>query len=170
MVTGPESSGKSTLAQALGRHLKWTVVPEYARTYLEGIAGKPYSRKDFDKIVAGQFNAERIAEMNTRQPLICDTSVVVLHIWHLEKWGNVHPLVQERLKSVEQTYFLLCQPDIPWVYDPLREHPEERELLYRQYKSVLKSCGFHYAEIGGTLSHRLEMASFHIKKWMEGLD
>ena len=169
-MTGPESCGKTTLAQALGKELKWEVVPEYARSYLERISGETYDRSDFDQIVMGQFDAERRAEFHSQQPLICDTSVVVLHIWHLEKWGGVHPLVQERLDEVKHTFFLLCRPDIPWVFDPLREHPEARELLYSRYIEVLKNWGFPYVEIGGTPQQRLHMATFQIKKWMGSID
>lgn len=169
-MTGPESCGKTTLAQALGKALEWIVVPEYARSYLEGISGGTYDRSDFDQIVMGQFEAERQAAIHSQQPFICDTSVVVLHLWHMEKWGRVHPLVQERLEEVEHTFFLLCQPDIPWVFDPLREHPESRELLYSRYIEVLSNWGFPYVEIGGTPQQRLQMANFQIKKWMEGID
>ena len=170
MVTGPESSGKTTLAQALGTLLACPVVPEFAREYLEGISGKPYNQFDFDQIVAGQFNAERQAELEGHEMLIFDTSVVVLQVWSRRKWGEVHPLVHSRLKVTEDTFFLLCAPDIPWEYDPLREHPEERDLLYLQYLEVLKSWKFPFIEIGGPLHNRLAAASVQIKKWIAGLE
>lgn len=170
VVTGPESCGKTTLAQDLGKELEWTVVPEYARSYLEGISGGAYDRNDFDKIVKGQIDAECQVELNAQQPLIYDTSVVVLHIWHLEKWGGVHPLVQDRLTELENTFFLLCRPDIPWVYDPLREHSSQRERLYSLYKKVLTHWKFSYKEIGGNRQGRLESAILQIKKWVDGIE
>ena len=34
-ITGPESTGKSTLAEKLARHFNVDFIPEYSRTYLE---------------------------------------------------------------------------------------------------------------------------------------
>lgn len=170
VVTGPESSGKTTLAQSLGGRFGWPVVPEYARIYLEGKSMTSYNQHDFDRIVLGQFNAEQRAEANAQQPLIFDTSALVLHIWHLEKWGGVHPLVQTKLKAVQNTFFLLCRPDIPWQYDPLREHPEDRDHLYGKYFKELKNWNFPFIEICGSPSHRLEEATLQIKKWAKNID
>lgn len=170
IVTGPESSGKTTLARSLGAQFGWPVLPEYARIYLEGKSVKSYNENDFNNMVKGQLNAEEQAEANAQQPLIFDTSLLVLHIWHLEKWGGEHPLIHTKLEAVQNSFFLLCRPDIPWEYDPLREHPEDRNRLYRQYFTELKNRNFPFIEIGGPHLRRLELATLQIKKWAENID
>jgi nicotinamide riboside kinase len=63
-VTGPESTGKSWLAQHLAGHYKTLWVPEYARKYLESI-NRPYTYNDILVIAQKQFEEENSLAQNT---------------------------------------------------------------------------------------------------------
>ena len=53
-IIGPESSGKSTLAQYLANRYKGTYVPEYAREYVEHL-NRPYTYEDVESIAQYQI-------------------------------------------------------------------------------------------------------------------
>ena len=89
VVTGPESSGKTTLAAALAAALDTVWVPEFARTYLAHL-GRPYERNDLINIRLGQAAWEEwYAQHLSTSPshhLVCDTDWTVLHVWEAYKF------------------------------------------------------------------------------------
>jgi nicotinamide riboside kinase len=65
------------------------------------------------------------------------------------------------LRYLEQhRYDLVLLPniDLPWEYDPLREHPHRRQYFYDLYRNELQKMGANYAEISGSHAQRLEQA------------
>ena len=69
VVTGPESSGKTTLAQDLAQELEGLLVPEYSRIYLEQ-AGLRYGHDDLEFIAAGQRGLEHRALRSATRPIV----------------------------------------------------------------------------------------------------
>lgn len=159
-ITGPECSGKSTLAQHLAAHFGVSYVPEYARTYLKGTSGQ-YVFEDLEHIFQGQMALEAKAMAAAGELLvICDTDVLVIKIWSQYRFGKVAPDVEEAFFSNRYTHYLLCKPDVPWQPDPFRESPQlqERNLLFGYYRKALTSIHAPYTIIEGTLSQRLQRA------------
>lgn len=157
VITGPESSGKSSLAQALAKHYDAPSVPEFARTYLKELE-RPYEEKDLLNIARGQLEWEKNYALNANEWLILDTSLVVIKIWSEYKYGQCHPFILEKLKNSTYDLFLLCRPDIPWTFDPLRENPSDREALFTLYQKELQTLGYPYVEINGHGEERLAKA------------
>ncbi len=148
IVTGPESSGKTTLSRAVAAHFNGTWVPEYARHYLEKRHGR-YEKKDLLRIARGQYLWERYMAQQGPAPLVSDTSMLVLKVWSDYRFGQTHSWILERLRHSPQPLYLLCAPDIPWTEDPLRENPHDRELLFDIYRKELEGLGAPYAVIRG---------------------
>lgn len=157
VITGPEATGKSTLCQQLSNKLKVDFVPEYSRSYLKK-KGTQYELQDLLKITIGQ--EELIAKQAAQSPevLIIDTAFLVLKIWAEEKYGGCPKLIEDKWKSFEVDYYLLCKPDIPWTPDPLRENPHDRDRLFDIYEQYLKKAGHNYTIIGGSYDERLSLA------------
>ena len=134
-ITGPECSGKTTLAETLHEHLGGTLVLEFARRYLDKTGGR-YEQEDLDAIALGQMRQW----MATHQhPIISDTEMSTLKIWSLEKYGSCSDLIQTFYDKQQFDLYILCRPDIAWVADPLRENPNDRDLLFKKYLTELES-------------------------------
>lgn len=153
-ITGPESTGKSQLAAGLAAHYHAAWVPEYAREYLAAL-GRPYEEEDVVKIARGQLASERLAMKKAGSWLFCDTELLVTKIWSEVKYGRCHPWITGNLEKPGYGIYLLCDIDLPWEYDPLREHPDRRKFLFDLYFNELNSRGWPFAVIRGQGSDRL---------------
>lgn len=139
VITGPESSGKTTLAKKLNTIYGIPLVLEFARLYLEQ-NGSNYDFSDLEKIAYCQNIQEK--EKHDSFPLIiCDTDFITIDIWANEKFGKG---LTTKLPFPTKKHYLLCKPDIPWKPDPLRENPNDRERLFVKYEEYLKQEGLSY--------------------------
>jgi len=134
VVTGPESSGKTTLVHRLREELGLPIVEEYARVYLESKPSHNYDYKDLQIICKCQ-NIQETKAYKTYPIIICDTDIITIDIWSLEVFGKSISL--PNLNS-DKKHYLLCKPDIPWVSDPLRENPNDRDRLFDVYWKYLE--------------------------------
>ncbi len=162
-ITGPESTGKSAMAIALADYLKTIYVPEMAREYLEQ-KGAAYDEADLLKIAVLQCTAEDSAAQSKPPFLICDTDMLVMHIWSKVKYGRIHPFIVDQERRRDYEFTLLMDIDLPWEKDPLREHPYEREVLFQQYHELLKKSGRSFEIISGTGDTRLQNALEALRK------
>lgn len=151
-ITGPECSGKSTLASSLSKHFGCPLVPEFARAYLSAGAG-PYTIEDLTRIAAYQRIQQDIYESLAHDIVVCDTGPLVLKVWAHEKFGVVPQQIDDYLKITPELV-ILCKPDFAWSDDPLRENPTDRDRLFRIYKDVLKDLRWTYHIAEGTKAER----------------
>lgn len=151
-ITGPESSGKSTLAEKLASTFNASFVPEFARSYLLERNGI-YTQHDLPIIAKEQ---QKAWEQGAKSELLfCDTEMLVLKIWSSYKYNFVDESIEQAFKAQQFDHYFLCRPDIPWEEDPLREHPEEREQLFQLYLSELTENQLPFSIIEGDLVHRI---------------
>ncbi len=158
-ITGPESSGKTTLAAALAAHYQSHWCPEYSRDYLAA-SGTVYTLSDVVAINEGQLH--RMADfvrLHAEEPfLFFDTETVVNRIWAEKKFGVCPQAILETAQQPRFDLYLLCYPDIDWEEDPLREDPFNRMELFEAYVSVLTEIGAVYEVIKGKGEQRLMQA------------
>ncbi|MGV3538745.1 MAG: AAA family ATPase [Rufibacter sp.] len=153
-VTGPESTGKSTLSQQLAQHYGAPWVPEYAREYLD-LLGRPYEAHDLEEIAKGQLERWQQAAAENPPLLFLDTELLVLKIWSEHAYGVCAPFILEQLKKQTVDLYLLSDIDLPWEPDPLREHPHLRQFFFDWYKRELEVMGVPYVVISGSAEERL---------------
>jgi NadR type nicotinamide-nucleotide adenylyltransferase len=156
-VTGPESTGKSWLAEHLAARYKTLWVPEYSPEYLRGL-GRRYTYDDILAIARGQYRQEEKLAKKAEGLLFCDTDFLVNKIWAIDKFGRCHPWISSMAAGHIYHLYLLCNTDIPWEYAPLRENPHDRERLFDLYLHELRSAGLPYAIVSGNGPDRLENA------------
>jgi len=163
-VTGPESTGKSWLASRLADHYQTNWVPEFARKYLEDI-DRPYTYDDILLIAQKQFENENIAAKKS-DLLFCDTDFCVTKIWCTVKYCKCHPWINSKLEENRYDLYLLCNVDLPWQYDPLREHPEMRTELFGFYSDLMQYHKFNYRIVNGNGEERLENAIRFVDEYL----
>ncbi len=153
-ITGPESSGKTTLARWLSRAFETVWVPEYAREYLDTLQ-RPYVYSDLVEIAKGQMALEKKYAKEAKTFLFTDTDLLVIKIWSEYKYGMADKYILDNLKyNIPQHYFL-CAPDIPWEPDPLRESRYERFVLFKIYEKELIKLKIPFTIIEGSREDRL---------------
>ena len=159
LILGPESTGKSTLAEKLAQHYAEPWVPEVAREYLEKL-DRPYTYDDLLQIGKQQMNLEDELALSATRFLFCDTDLRVIQVWSQHRFGKVDPWVEEELARRSYDLILLCATDLPWQEDPLREHPEleMRQHFYEHYEQLTQKSGFPWALISGETAERLSIA------------
>ncbi len=158
VVTGPESTGKSTLSQNLATHFKAPRVGEYARAFLAGL-DRPYREEDLLSIAKGQWDRQREVLSRCQGPVFCDTGFLVMKVWSEFVFGRCHAWIEEMFLRQPPALYLLCDIDLPWESDPLREHPHHREILLTIYRKELESHGMPWEWVRGTEpGKRLHMA------------
>lgn len=145
--TGPECSGKSTMARWLAKELSFDLVKEYAREYLKDKSA--YSIDDLDMIASKQFERNSVEGY-----LVVDTEMLVMKIWFEEKYQRVSENILQLLERQQIDLYFLCKPDFNWVSDPLRENANDRERLFEIYESNLKKFNLSYCVLSGSESER----------------
>jgi NadR type nicotinamide-nucleotide adenylyltransferase len=164
-LTGPESTGKTTLSRQLAAHYHTVWAPEYARQYLEE-NGPNYTLPDLEKIALGQLQAETTAAEQAarlgRPVVLFDTDLLVIKIWSEHAFGHCPEWVLRQIEHQRYDLILLLGVDLPWEPDPLREHPNHRQYFYDLYQRELRGQLSNFAEISGNPAQRLEQACFHI--------
>jgi nicotinamide riboside kinase len=128
-VTGPESTGKTTLSLELAGYYNAAFVPEFAREYLEKL-DRPYTYEDVEKIAIRQVSLEDEMILSTEKLLVCDSELIVIKIWMEFKYKKVPSWIIQEISRRHYDIILLCNTDIPWEPDPLREHPELRRYFF----------------------------------------
>jgi NadR type nicotinamide-nucleotide adenylyltransferase len=159
-VIGPESTGKSTLSKQLATHYNTIWCPEYARAYLLE-NGTNYTYDDLLKIAIGQCTLEDALLTEAENNLyVIDTEMYVMKVWSEFVFGKCHPFIEEQLRLRRYDLYLLCNPDLPWVADELREYPDEgrRVELYNIYRALLQNQPTKWIDVKGDHKRRLELA------------
>ena len=148
--TGPESSGKTTMAELIAKAYSTSFIPEYAREFLKDKT--TYTLADLDVIAKKQLELCK-ASKNTF--VISDTEMAVMLIWSQEKFKEVSPIIQSYWESQDFDHLFLCAPDIPWEADKLRENPLDRERLFVLYEVVLENSKKPFTILKGTIEQRI---------------
>jgi NadR type nicotinamide-nucleotide adenylyltransferase len=160
VVIGPESTGKSTLCEELADHYKTAWCPEYARDYLLK-HGMDYTYTDLTLIAKGQLALEKEIEKKVGAPFyFVDTDLYVMKVWYEVAFEHCPTWILKALSTAHCDLYLLCNTDLPWAADCLREYPDlkMRQRLFRMYKDIVINSGIPWLEISGTEGQRLHKA------------
>ena len=122
-ILGAESSGKTTLAQALARHFDSPWVPEYLRTFTQ-LQGRTPQRQEQHSIlqtqVANEDAALERAQQNGSAWVFCDTAPLLTAVYSELVFGDrsLYKVAASWHPRYAQT--LLLNNDVPWQADGLQ--------------------------------------------------
>jgi len=191
VVIGPESTGKSSLCEALAKYFDTLWCKEYAREYLLK-NGKNYSYENLLEIAKGQIALEekaiaavgklrnqedrmseslissRLHDLPTAEFLFIDTDMYVMKVWCEYVFNKCHSYILEQIVERKYDLYLLCNTDLPWVADELREYPDEqtRKELFKIYYDIMLNQSVPFGIVSGTGEARLQSAVGIIHRYL----
>ena len=159
VILGPESTGKTTLCEALAKHYNTQWCPEYARQYLSE-NGTAYDYDNLLTIAKGQLAGEDAYVEKAKDMLIIDTDMYVMKVWCEYVFNNCHPFILEKINERKYDMYLLCDIDLPWAPDEMREYPNEgpRKELFTIYKELLINQNTPWGIVSGIGEQRTKNA------------
>ena len=165
VVSGPESTGKTELSKSLAERLHGVWIPEYARQYIENL-NRPYNYQDVEQIARFQIKQELEVVTEVEHGfLIFDTWLIITKVWFDLVFGRCPDWVIDHIKSSKIDLFLVCNTDLPWIFDPVRENGgERREQLLKLYCEEISTFGFKYEIVSGFDDARTENACLALLK------
>ena len=161
VVTGSECTGKTTLAGDLARQFGTVCVAEYAREYLDrkvATTGLPLDERDVEPIARGQIAAEDRGAATAKGLLVLDTDLVSTTVYARHYYGACPAWIDQAARDRRGDLYLLCDIDVPWVADSVRDRPHHREHIHALFVEALNTLGAPYVLIRGSWAARLTTA------------
>ena len=161
VVTGSECTGKTTLAGDLARQFGTVCVAEYAREYLDrkvATTGLPLDERDVEPIARGQIVAEDRGAATAKGLLVLDTDLVSTTVYARHYYGACPAWIDQAARDRRGDLYLLCDIDVPWVADSVRDRPHHREHIHALFVEALNTLGAPYVLIRGSWAARLTTA------------
>lgn len=157
-LLGGESSGKTTLAQALAQALQTEWVPEYGRQLWEEL------RQTLDvaqllQVAKVQIDWEDRAAASAQAQaagwVICDTTPLTTLQYCLHDHGQAPPELQAlALRPYDLT--VLCEPDFEFVQDGARRDDSYRQAQHQWTLQQLHQQGVQPLRVSGEIPARLQ--------------
>ena len=90
----------------------------------------------------------------------------VMKVWCEYVFNNCHPFILEKINERKYDAYLLCDIDLPWTADEMREYPNEehRKELFTIYKETLINQKTPWGIVSGTGVERTQTAIAFIEK------
>ncbi len=169
VITGPECTGKSTLSERLASYFDTLYVPEYAREYVTNLQ-RDYTYEDVVHIAETQLRQVR-EDHPGRKVVFFDTWLIISKIWFKVVYGKYPVWIDTELNNGYIDLWLVCDTDIPWIADGVRENGGEmRQKLMNLYLDEIRNINGKYFIISGSGDQRFLNALKIIKKTFPEID
>jgi NadR type nicotinamide-nucleotide adenylyltransferase len=158
VVTGSESTGKTTLARMLADRFDTIATPEFSREYAAA-RGTSLDRHDVEAIAVGQILSEdRCTRRARHELLVLDTDLFSTVVYGRHYYGSLEPWIERVALERRGDLYLLLDIDVPWVADPIRDRGSQRAEMHGLFRAMLDRYGLAYVSIGGGWEERFERA------------
>lgn len=159
-LLGAESTGKSTLAEALAVRYATLWNPEYGRPYtqLGRPAGAPWTSWEFAHIARIHCWYEDFLATLAHRVLFSDTDAFTTAVFH-EVYRGAPATGFEDLVARRYELFVVCGLDVPWRHDGIREFEARRRSMHDRYVERARSSGSPWLLVEGPPQRRLEAAA-----------
>ena len=162
-LVGAESTGKTTLAQALATHYQTVWVAEYGREYSERklteAGGYDWTSEEFAHIAQVQCERENEAARKANKILICDTDAFATSLWHRRYLHERSPAVEAIVAAHRRpALYLLTDVNTPFEQDGTRDGEAIRHWMHETFMAELTAQKRPFRFLSGTASERLAKA------------
>ena len=164
VITGSESTGKTTLARELAARLGADWIPEFARLYAANIA-RPLGSDDVEPIAHGQITLQDTALAPRHGLLVQDTDLVSTVVYARHYYGHCPEWVLSAAKERLGDLYLLLDTDVDWVPDDVRDLSNLRAEVQSLLRNQLRDFGARVVEIRGLGEARLANALHAVEEF-----
>jgi nicotinamide riboside kinase len=161
VVYGPESTGKTTLANQLANHFNTEWAPEFARDYLQqkwDSKNEICTPDDLLPIAIGQMELENSALQNANNYLFVDTCLMTTKVFSEIYYGFCDSKLDKAAKKHKYDLFFLTDIDVPWEQDDLRDSPNDRAITFENFKQALIENNKPFIILTGNPATRFQKA------------
>lgn len=139
-LTGPECTGKTALATRLAALLDTEWVAEASRLYVERTHAS-LTAADVGPIAREHISLADAAAARARARgaslLVLDTDLLSTVVYARHYYGAAPRWVEQAERARRADLYLLCDVDVPWVADGIRDRPTEREAMFALFARAL---------------------------------
>lgn len=157
VLTGSESTGKTTLAGQLAEHYGAEFVPEFVREYAAR-KGAALDFADHGPITRGQIALEDEYRARAGRVLIQDTDLLSTVVYCDHYFGRCPDWIAAAARERAPDLYLLCEIDLPWIADGIRDRGERRDEMQQLFRDAVRDSGVAYATVSGQGADRLQRA------------
>ena len=163
VLTGSESTGKTTLTADLARHYEAIWVPEYVRGYADWKRA-PLDAGDVEQIARGQIASQDLALERAEKLLLMDTDLLSTVVYAEHYYGACPDWIRAAADHRRADLYLLCDIDVPWTPDPQRDRSGDRRVMHDLFRSALARREFPFQMIHGGWRERFLAARLAIEE------
>lgn len=157
VLTGSESTGKTTLATRLATHYGVPHVPEFVREYAAQKDGA-LDFNDHGPIARGQIALEDAAIAREQSLVVQDTDLLSTVVYCDHYFGHCPPWIIDAARGRRPDLYLLCEIDLPWIPDGIRDRGHMREDMQNLFRAAVRASAGPYLVIDGDADQRLAKA------------
>lgn len=161
VITGSESTGKTTLAAQLAADHGVHVVPEFSRRLVAQL-GRPIEARDHEMLARGQMANEDAAIARARADghrlLVYDTDLVSTVAYCHHYTGQCPAFIETAAMARRADLYLLLDIDVPWVPDGVRDRGDQRAEVHALFRETLRQLGARFVTVSGGWADRLDSA------------
>lgn len=161
VVTGSECTGKTTLAGDLASAYSVECVPEFVRQFIDSIGGRPQF-SDHGPIARGQRALEDAYRARASGVLFHDTDLLSTVAYCRAYFDRCPEWIEAAAIDGKAPLYFLCDIDVPWVADGLRDRGDRRQEMHDLFKAVLDEARAKYVVLSGSRELRVAAARQHI--------
>lgn len=160
VVSGPECTGKTTLAAGLAAHFAAPWLDEAARSYATERAsqGHALTAADVEPIAKRHIATEDAARASSPSLVFLDADLLSTVAYARHYYGASSRWLESEARARTGDLYLLCAPDIPWTPDGIRDRPDNREEMFDLFAHVLDEFGAHVRVVRGLGDTRFDTA------------
>lgn len=161
-LTGPESTGKTTLTEQLARELNVPWSAEYAREYAEA-RNNDLTAADVEPIARGEIALldHAITEAAARRAnlVLHDTDLISTVVYARHYYGACPQWIEDQARLRRADLYLLMDIDVVWIADEARDYSDEaRTELFHAFRAALAEFACQWQLISGDWATRTLLA------------
>jgi NadR type nicotinamide-nucleotide adenylyltransferase len=161
-IVGAESTGKTTLAQALAHELNSPWVPEYLRAFCSTRGRTPRIEEQaliLETQIVHELASEQTAKTNGSRYVICDTAPLMTAVYSDYIFSDKSLYERAIMHHRSYALTLLLTNDLPWVEDGIkRDGAHVRQPINAMIRAQLEQHRLPYATIAGVGHERTATA------------